>query len=484
MNRMPVEVLHLILSELAEDEYWGTFPDLKSMRICNKTISFAASKYVFREILLHFTEASHAKMKAIAQHPVHSKHVRDLRIMPKELCGPFLDREEFGRWLRGHRTLLGIPGTSYKTTGRYIRIPESVELCSHIINSHYAQYSSIYKAQEGFFPSAQILLQAAVGCLPNLKYIVSGMHWPLQRPKEPQSEEDLICREWKRYGQLEVFEMDQTMMILRIIDQIRSHAGATIDFLRMLLDFDTLIIDLPQPNDNILVTQLVAEAKKFTFFFNTRDGARLGELVHSGKYTDFLAAMPKLEVLDCTSDQIDGFGMPTITSIFSNNFWAHLTNLELSKFYATADEVTDLFIRHKATLRCFSLRHILLREGNWSSVFQGLRVEGGALQHVEVYHLGCESEESEEDQDNDDEAANDQEDDEQDAAADDDDEDEEGGGDYLTRFFHDLPAALEKEYWPYHGYLESTHPLHQFLVLGQQWTPDMADILKEQRVNL
>ena len=61
-------------------------------------MSTVASVYLFKEVLLSFTETSLVKMEAILQHTTYQNYLRDLRIIPDGYPEPFMDRTKFDEW--------------------------------------------------------------------------------------------------------------------------------------------------------------------------------------------------------------------------------------------------------------------------------------------------------------------------------------------------------------------------------------------------
>ena len=108
------ELVHLIISHVARSYLPTHKPGvlrkdlgtLRSLRLANQNLCKVASEYLFEELTLYFTEASHAKMIAIAKHPFYSACVRSIEIAPKAIFGPFLDRDAFWEWFTGERPLV------------------------------------------------------------------------------------------------------------------------------------------------------------------------------------------------------------------------------------------------------------------------------------------------------------------------------------------------------------------------------------------
>lgn len=518
MDTLPPEVLRLIIDDVADcKNCCGSLSDLKSLRLVNKEISAIAAEFVFDDVLLNFNEASYTKMIAIAHHDTYKGHIRQIRIRPKPLCNPFLNRVEFEEWLRGRRNVLNIWGMSCRNAGHCCHIPDSIQMTPEIIDFHYAHYTSIYWEQQIFFPAAEMMLQAAIGCFPNLNEIDSGMHTPSRKGPEPQSDHEVIMQQWKFYAQPGNFDMDQALMTLRAVERGASNSASQIDVMPIFMYFDTMIIDLADEEDRKLIQRAVKDFTNYNVFFNSSNLDGLQRLHNEGECASFLASMPKLERLTASTQLIEDMGMPDIATTFGDTIWSNLRSLELERFLTTADRLIALFGRHKPTLSNIFFRNIFLFDGTWSDVFHSL--PGGVLQHVEVYHLSSQKIDGNDSQDggddshgiHDGDAADDADDkighenngnDEDEGGVemiseggddeyenrddeDDDENDNETNEDVTVEdFLDDRAASQQEDYFPYHGYLKATHPLHRYLVLGEEWAIDMAEALKEQRVDL
>lgn len=407
-------------------------------------------------------------MKAIANKPMLSKHVRTIRIVPSDAPGPWLTTSAFEKRLADERTLLG-------RDSKHLDITRDRDCMSEYV-SHQGLYSLPHNARSEFLTTAEKILTNAVVSFFGLKRIVSGMGWPLFRYQGWRTERDDEPREGnaghlreayaslnldsEKFEDNDVFDVQQKLMVLRAVERGRWHSRAEIDVSSMFWGFDAMIANVSDPDNLALVKQSVTNVKNISLYVGSNDFGQHRSVMLSGKFASFLALMSKLQSLRC------GFfeeyccyagsneGIPSIATMFGQTRWRNLAELSLFRFYASATELSSLFQRHRATIRQLSLKCVLLHEkGSWRYIFEEL--PGGVLQKIDVYLLSnYATHQSGIEFDN--------------------------GDDDLRSF---LGQPLYPEYLkPPYDYLEPSHPLHRFIVLGHEWVPDMVDQLKYQRV--
>lgn len=397
MATLAPELLHLIVSQVAQNYVY--YPDekclrkdlgtLRSLRLANQELCNVASEYLFEEVTLYFTEASHTKLMAIAQHPTYSACVRTIGIAPKAIFGPYLDRHEFGQWFNHERSLVMSDGYSegcFMKPHRmsYLPIGES-----KVIDFHHAKYTSLYRKQEQLLVKAGNLLKIAVGCFSRLEQVESSVRTPSTSYSVPSTNDAFISDIWQESACLHKYDVEHSVMILTAVSQGRSFAGTQIDISQIFYKMDTMVMDVQDPVASGHIQELVADVEDLKLSVRTSDFAGLRELLNTGKCERFLGSMKSLESLACSAFELENSPLPypTIPNIFGNSTWQHLRRLELCRFRTFAKDLSKLLDRHKSTLHELSLQHILLRRGSWHDLFVILR--GSAIEIVEVQHLGC-----------------------------------------------------------------------------------------------
>lgn len=463
MDRCPTEVLRLIIAALKEDENeenWlgpKDLPKIMSLRLVNKTLSLIASEYLFKEVLVNFDTASYGKMVAIAQHPNYRTHVRQLRISPKRIPSPLLDRQQFESWLHGDRNLLGDQRLSHINGGSFplgIRDGSWEQMIPHL-DGAYQEYKQTYLDQVKFQPKAEAMLQSSISQFTRLTHVFSGVHWPHHdQPWRHGGPWHHCCRHrgvqplthaWEKGVALEVFDMDQAKSIFRAVARGQSRSGAQIDVTSLLQDYDTTIVDPGIANGgSYLVQDLTANTEQLNVYFNSFSMEGLTNLVTTGRFTNFLASLTKLSNITCSTRRLNGSSQLqtihapqtfSLTDIFANKIWPHLTTLTLERFLTSEAELVNLLGRHKPRLRILSLQTLLFSEGSWNAVFASLR--GGVLQQLGVYHLGYRKTQYR---------------------------------DFDEAFLNDLDYSRA-------DFLEKSHPLYRFVIQNEAWDDViMADL--------
>ena len=443
MATLAPELLHLIVSQVARSDVYDPkqgelkkdLGTLRSLRLASRKLSEVASEYLFEEITLYFTEASHAKMMAIAQHPTYCTYVRTLGISPKAIFGPFLDRAAFGEWIHRARPLV-----LDDVSAGYFHVPQRMAYLyakvACVMDFHHTEYTLLYNKQEDLFLKAGDLLKIAIGRFSRLERVEPSVRTPPTAYAVPSTDDAFISDSWQDSVCLDQYDLDHAVLILTAVSQGRSLAGTQTDVSEFFTKMDTMVMDVRDPVAAGQIRSLVADTKKLNFSIQTSHFVGLEQLLNTGKCASFLGLMKDLESLKCSTwgERYHPVPMPfpRISDIFRDNSWRNLRHLELGRFFTTASELEKLFSSHRSTLQEICLQHILLYRGSWRDVFIQLR--RSALSNIMLHHLGS--------------------------------------GDHVDLFFGDID---EVDLDP----LSSSHPIHAFLFRGASWVPYMDDVLED-----
>ena len=265
MATLPPELLCLITSQVTVDfvyypEYRFGRHDMgtiRSLRLASRAFSVFASERLFAEVVLFFTESSHAKMTAIAQHPIYSKHVRSLKICPKPIFGPLLNRDEFGRWLRNQRSLVDRNGWFLA------RVPpaERPHISASMADYHHGQYSSLYQEQERLFANAGSLLLTAVSRFSRLENVKAGPSTHLSPYSVPPLWDVRVRDGWQDAACHYQLDLDHSIMVLKALSQGQAMAGSRLDISEMFHLLNARIMDLPESETSAQIEELVTNLK-------------------------------------------------------------------------------------------------------------------------------------------------------------------------------------------------------------------------------
>lgn len=394
MATLPPELLRLIVSQVAlsylyypdTNQYKKDLGTLRALRLANYSLSSLASCHLFEEVTVYFTEASHAKMMAIARHPTYSLCVRSLLIGPRAIFGPYLDRDDFGLWVDDARPLAEKKGSSVG----WLSLGPPRKECVHmkeaqVIDFHHAEYTSFYEKQEQLLKNAGDYLKTAIIRFSCLEEVGPSTRTPRMACSVPSTDDHFMAEQLLNPVSLNVYDVDHAAIILRAVSLGQDVARTSIDIGRMFSVMDTMIINRPNLRKHIEI--LVPNVRNLEFSLKTFEPSEWRQFFVKGRCRSFLSSMTMLDSLRCsTFGHGDGTALfPTIPHIFGDNTWQNLSRLELSRFYTNAGELSSLLGRHRSTLQTLILQHIKLLHGSWLNVFITLR--GAALGVVKVYHL-------------------------------------------------------------------------------------------------
>ena len=440
MANLPTEVLDLIVSQVALEKRWDPkgksfkkdLDTLRSLRLASRRLLQVASAYLFEDITLYFTEASHAKMMAISQHPGYRMCVRTVGISPKAIFGQLLDRDSFEQWIHKGRPLV-MSGDHFEG---YIRIPQHMTYLfkkEMAIDFHYSEYVSLYRKQEQRFGKAGSLLKTAISCFPRLEEVCPSVRTPPTTYTLASTDDAFVSDIWQNSACRYKYDLDHTVMILTAVFQGRSLATTQLNMGHFFYKLDTLVMDLQDPVACGQIQKLVADSKKIDLSIQTLDFPRLQQALKTGKCKEFLGLMKSLESLSCWTYELHGFTViyPSMSDIFGDNTWQQLRRLEIGGIYTYASDLAKILKRHRFTLQKLVLLDVLLSRGSWRDVF--VEIRGGAIQTVKVHHLGC--------------------------------------GDDPEIFFEDTSLQHLDP-------LSTSHPLHAFLFRGASWIPYIDELLE------
>lgn len=435
------ELLHIIVSQVALEYVY--YPDqgvlkkdigtLRSLRLACRKLCEVTSEYLFEEVTLYFTEASHAKMLALAQHPTYSTYVRSIGIAPKAISGPFLDRNAFGQWFHHARPLVlddnwdgffGLPARmSYLPTKE-----------ARVIDFHHAQYTSLYEKQEQLSGKAEEFLKTAIGCFSRLEKVESSVRTPPTAYSVPSTNDAFISDVWQGCACLYKYDLNHGAMILAAVSQGRSLAGTQVEIGDLFYKLDTMVMDLLDPVAFGQIQSLVADSKKLNLSIQTSDFPGLRQLLDMGRCGRFLGLMKNLESIDCSTYKLQYTSFPhiTISDVFGDNTWQQLRRLNIGRFRTSASVLSKLLSRHKSTLKNLTLQHIVLHQGSWHDVFVKLR--RGALRIIKVHRLGR--------------------------------------GNHTVNILENCDSLRLEP-------ISSSHPLHAYLFRGASWVPSIEAMLED-----
>lgn len=383
---------------------------LKALRLCNKRLAVITAELLFEDVLLHFTAESHAKLELISHHPTYKTYVRGIHIIPKAISGPLLQKKKFGPWLRGDGRLFEDESTTYVAHEHWwgclgTRGVLWYKISRKMIDFHYMEYSSLHAKQQKLLDEAEAVFQGAIGRLPELKRIESGLYWDWNRRRQdttsdgydPRSgwswnrkrldrspRDDVIDRVWKAGACRTKFDLDQGALVLRAVACGKATSGARLDVGPLLRDMETKAMQVARLDEEAVMNTLMAGIEHLCFYSNMVNGGAFQEQVHSDRLTNFLQAMSKLACQPLRSKHL---GADQSTENFGNSItWPQLNHLSIKGIDSfDIHGLAALLYRHKDSLRQLTLYDVLYHDENRCNLWAYL--QAGALEKIRIWPL-------------------------------------------------------------------------------------------------
>lgn len=386
---------------------------LKSLRLCNKKLASRTAEFLFEEVLLHFRPESHAKLELISHHPIYKTYVRSLQIVPKPISEPLRPKNQLGLWIDDYRWLLAGPYVAHEhLDGRLAKWFQIVS-SRKAIDIHYEEYSTLHSMQQKLLDTAEGVLQAAVGRLPQLNRVESGLYWdwdrrrqaidPWKHPSSGWTREQLYLSSFddlitKAGACRSKFDKDHGAIILRAVAGGKAASGVRVDIGPLLRDLETVNMQVARADEDVAIKSLMADIEHFCFYSNL---AGLGGIAYSNlagfagmqeqmspySLAGFLQAMEKLA---CPSSRSENLGTDRPTNTLGNSIaWNRLNQLSI-KGVDSLDLrcLAALIYRHKNGLRHLSLYDVVYHADawtDWCNLWADLRA--GALEEIRIWHL-------------------------------------------------------------------------------------------------
>lgn len=173
MDRLPVEIAHLILVELCPVTASDEIPriplaNLKALRLSCRLFADLVASYLFQCVWLYVDEDSFAKLTALAGHPTLRKKVRTMNIFSRLLSADLLVKEDYETCVKSI-TFTGEDREQLGLDADGNRILSQADL-----DIGFAEYNHRLDQKLNFHCKAEDLLQAALTGFPMLSWISPG----------------------------------------------------------------------------------------------------------------------------------------------------------------------------------------------------------------------------------------------------------------------------------------------------------------------
>lgn len=393
MDRLPPEVLHLILQELAELDglvgpSYASNMSIKAMRLCCRTFADLAPKYLYHDLWLYMEKDSFAKLKAVAGHPKYRLMVRVLTIFPKLLSPDLLIKKDYKKCVKaisfnghGHQQW-GFDANGYR------------KLSKHQLDAGFAQYTRLYEDQQDTLRTAQNLLSDALSAFTKLTWVAPGF-------VDELLDDDTFMSNLR--GKIQTMARTTHMAVDCAGWQTEIHGGehafavlialasSSCKMYGLDLDnkagpFEFLMINIPDYAYEA-ARKVLRHVRSLSIQMPKREGTlqELEDARTNGNCANLLKLATSVE------DLYVGYrGSSAMILYFDHTFgtirWSNLRYVSISTVSATHDELNDFMERHSETLEDIALDMIILHSGSWKNVFSGMR-RRKALKNISIRDL-------------------------------------------------------------------------------------------------
>lgn len=376
MDRLPPEILHLILqalSKIEETRYDSavSIMDIKALRLSCRTFADLGPEYLFHNVWLYMEEDSFAKLQALTKHRNYGRMVRVLKIFPNLLSGVLLVKEDYEKCVKG----ITFTGDSrekwgFDTDGRR-------ELSQEQLDAGFLEYTQIYEHQVQVRTNADNLLHHALAAFAGLKSITIGF--------VDEVIEDAVC--FDRCNKIQdiarktlmangcdgwksgLYDREDAIMILTAI-ALSERKELDLDLTNDYGSFDTTLFD---NHSNTLenIKKALVSLKSLLLDLRGVSPVHLLEVIDTGSFANFLEYAANLEYLHLANKPETALIL--FETIFCTAHWSSLKTFGLHGLMVNGNDLNGFFDRHSATLEKIHLSRMLLTSGSWKQVFAGMQ---------------------------------------------------------------------------------------------------------------
>ena len=378
IKKLPAEIIHMICVYLRPTE-------LANLRLVYRPAGPISLEYMVPEVHLALAKESFEQLKAIAAHPIASKHVTSF----------FFEADRFSERSRRHWEQYGVgPECVAHLQGQSCRYASdgSLWIYEHALVST-PRYHSTEKEMARTYEKIAELLR-----LQKMHPEVTEMAEAMKRfPRLNELKMTISDCGRSRTSRLvpifqpaltDCYETDATpdpRLEPLGLQQMRSlllgayHAGLKVETLQCgLVDwrvFDQASETFARMKDG------VSNVKNLRLDFDTGDeiyytfpwGIPGCLHDHEGRLGDFITAASKLEHLQI------GFNLdvpewpPCLENIVGEHHWPSLKSINLKMISTTEEQLVSFCSRHASTLKSVHLSHIRMLEGDWYDALDRMR---------------------------------------------------------------------------------------------------------------
>ena len=393
MDRIPLEILHLILRALSDriedigDDSAASIMDMKALRLSCRAFADLAPQYLFHDIWLYMEEDSFAKLKVLTGHPRYGPMVRVLKIFPKLLSDDLLVKEDYEECVK-EITFTGDSREEwgFDTEGRR-------DLSREQLDAGFAEYNKFHDQQVQARNRADKLLHHALTAFTRLSSITTGFVEEIMRHSvyfnRCSKIQDIarrtlmanICDGWK----FDVCDPEDADMILTAIAS-SEREGLGLDLSNCYGPVEDTLVDI-HPGALEEVKKALVSLKSLALDLKALYTEDVEEVIDAGLLANFLeyaANVQKLRVGHWVRPPSTEF--LNFETIFCTAHWSSLKSVSIHGLMVNADDLNRFIDRHSASLEGVALSALILISGSWKRIFVGMQGKQG-LNDVWVGHL-------------------------------------------------------------------------------------------------
>ena len=332
---------------------------------------------------------SFAKIKALSEHPEYSQMVHKLKFFPALLSPDLRCKEDYENCVRSLDWEYGEP------SHMHFNADGTLDLSQEDIDAGFEEYCDYYDKQFALRYQSLQPLQAAFEKLHALRHVTTGfvaeilgdhMHWVccngIVQEMARKTLMPIICKGW----QTQLHDDTDGRLLFRVLAQsecrvhklnLSSPGGC----------FDSSFLKFASVCDDECMQKVLEGLGVFSLRLAGRGYEDFEYLIVNGRVAKFLQWAVHVKTLKLNPPmEAEDFATALIARVIRSNHWPCLERLELGFVISGANELKDLLLRHRSTLKMVRFDLAYLSFGTWREVFTSMR-QMEKLEDVQVGEL-------------------------------------------------------------------------------------------------
>ena len=380
IDKLPAEIIHMICVHLRPTE-------LANLRLASRLVGPISLRYMVPEIHLILAKDSFEQLKAIAAHPIASKHITSF----------FFEADRFRDWSRGRweQSLVGPEYVEHLVFCGTCSYPESMpghgfaSKCPSNTPFHHYIEEEMARAYENYVELLRFQqmhpdeteMAEAMKHFPRLNEIKmtisdcgQGRTWRLKKVFQPA-----LIDDYETDAAPEMREEPLGLQQMQSLLLGAYSAGLKVEILQCGL-FDWRIFDQPDKTFSQMKAS-VSNVKNLRLDFDTGGDIDDGNQWWipsdpqdlTRRLADFLTAASKLEHLQISFQRDRATSPGSLKDIVGEHRWPSLKSVNLKMIGTTDDELVSFCSRHASTLKSVHLTDVGFFEGAWFDALNRMR---------------------------------------------------------------------------------------------------------------